>query len=151
MKKIFKKSISLLLAVSALCILFAFQASAISTTCQECGGSNIDYISLGNVGFDTPAYHHEVYCYDCGHSVNEEDCESCITDGNCTNNWNCVCGQEIFGTKYPSHHMQLSVVTSQLHVYTCSHFGCLETSSAYHTFITVNGSTYCSVCNYPFN
>ena len=134
MKKIAKKLMSLVLAVSALCILFAFQASAISTTCQECGGSNIDYIPLGNVGEpNAPLYHHEVYCNDCGHSVDEEDCE--FNNYSTTSHW-CACGQ----TNSHDYQMQTG---NYGHIYSCQ--GCSYYYFTAHTYS--NG--YCTICGYP--
>ena len=71
--KSLKRLLSLLLAVSALCILFAFQASALTTNCPDCG-RNVFYYGLGDVGIGNPAYHHEVHCSNCGWST-EEDCD----------------------------------------------------------------------------
>ena len=151
MKKVFKKSVSLLLAISALCILFAFQASAISTTCQECGGSNIDYISLGNVGEPNALYYrHEVYCYDCGHSVYEEDCEQVTANGGyCTIAMYCSCNQPLAG--YTNHSMYLSFANSVIHIYSCSTNGCSYAVQGNHTSVTVNGVTYCSECGVFLN
>ena len=145
MKKTAKKSLSLLLAVSALCILFAFQASAISTTCQECGGSNIDYISLGNVGEpNAPVYHHEVYCYNCGCSTDEEDCETCHAVFNCTLDGYCECGQQINRTTHIWGYYNTSPAT---HIATCTIDGCESFTFESHTF--VNGE--CIYCHYPNN
>ena len=72
MRKVFKKSISLLLAVSALCILFAFQASALTTNCPECGAS----CTYNPMPMDL---RHECVCPTHG-AFYEEDCEEVETN-----------------------------------------------------------------------
>ena len=89
--KSLKRLLSLLLAVSALCILFAFQASALTTTCPTCNGSHLGYFRLGDVGIGFTEYHHDVYCNDCNYTVFEEACEIC--DCNNASGHLCECGQ----------------------------------------------------------
>lgn len=123
MKKFFTKALSLLLVASALCIPFAFHVGALTTICQECGGSNVGYIGIGDVGCDTPSYHHEVYCYSCGHSVYEESCEWDGYSYSSSGHY-CECGQ-----LFEDHSFGTPVFDGREYIETCTECGYSRTAS----------------------
>lgn len=137
MKKVFKKSLSLLLAVSALCILFAFQASALTTNCPYCGAQ----CSYDPMPFD---HRHECICPNHG-AFTEEDCEEAYcTD--CLNRYCDGCGNDI---SYSSHIKGcLITYNTSYHYYSCTR--CDQLIQESHDIVLINGVWQCS-CGYIAN
>ena len=130
MKKIAKKSLSLILAVSALCILFAFQASALTTNCPECGAE----CSYNRLPMDP---RHECVCPTHG-AFYEEDCEVVnFHDGT----HGCPCG------RWTESHNYGDWIDNGIngHIRYCTVAGCDASQTSPHNY--VNG--VCTVCGRP--
>ena len=119
--KSLKRILSLLLAVSALCILFAFEASALTTNCPTCGAS----CGYNPMPFDL---RHECECPNHG-VFTEEACEDSEINGDCTEDWSCLCGNVVPGSGVTDHQYSIVIYgeyTSDGHNLYCGYYyaGC---------------------------
>ena len=143
MKKFFKKTISLILAVSALCILFAFQASALTTNCPYCGAE----CSYNRLPMDL---RHECECPTHG-TFYEEDCEGWYVPSShdCTDDWVCPCGHSVPDSGNPEHRWTWTDYDNAGHDVVCNEDGCTQTDRQDHNLVYNGGNFYyCTLC--PF-
>ena len=132
-KNMFKKLLSIVLALSSLTFMLVFPASALTTNCPTCGAE----CSYYRLPMDP---RHECICPNHG-AFYEENCETIYANGNCTQNGFCSCGGAKNGS---SHQWEPTSIYETYHVLWCRVYGCDSISVATHTF--ENG--FCVYCGY---